>query len=169
MTGHGDTGSVQRSLSSPSVVLPGTVAWVFALRDDRGDGHPGLAVVRRLRERLAGHRRGQVSVKVGPAFHKQPLVSVVAEIPAHFRSRFCHPASLSSKTLVHSSPLSVHFHSDESLTNRGFFLIFRAFSPEGGESLASMNQCDSRHARLRPVCLQPVHASFAVGMDTASL
>uniref|UniRef100_A0A672IZU3 Peptidase S1 domain-containing protein n=1 Tax=Salarias fasciatus TaxID=181472 RepID=A0A672IZU3_SALFA len=33
-----------------------------------------------------------------------------------------------------SSPLSLHFHSDESLTSKGFYLLYRAFSPEGSKS-----------------------------------
>lgn len=48
-------------LLSSLVTLSGAVAWIPDLHDDRDDGHPGFLVVRRLRERLAGHRRGQVS------------------------------------------------------------------------------------------------------------
>ncbi|XP_040023748.2 suppressor of tumorigenicity 14 protein homolog [Gasterosteus aculeatus] len=45
--------------------------------------------------------------------------------------RLCNPVSESGKKRVYSSPLSLHFHSDESLTHKGFHLLYRAFSPEG--------------------------------------
>lgn len=48
-------------------------------------------------------------------------------------SRLCNPVSDSSKKRVYSSPVSLHFHSDESLTHKGFYLLYRAFSPEGSK------------------------------------
>lgn len=49
------------------------------------------------------------------------------------RCRLCRPVSDSSKKRVYSSPLSLHFHSDESLTHKGFYLLYRAFSPESSK------------------------------------
>lgn len=69
------------------------------------------------------------------------LAWIVVEIPSpvlSFPSRLCNPVSHGSKKRVYSSPVSLHFHSDESLTHKGFYLTFRAFSPEGGESIASL-------------------------------
>ncbi|XP_028290327.1 suppressor of tumorigenicity 14 protein isoform X1 [Gouania willdenowi] len=45
--------------------------------------------------------------------------------------KLCNPVSDNSKKRVYSSPLSLHFHSDESLTHKGFHLLYRVFSPEG--------------------------------------
>uniref|UniRef100_H3C597 Zmp:0000001114 n=1 Tax=Tetraodon nigroviridis TaxID=99883 RepID=H3C597_TETNG len=65
--------------------------------------------------------------------------------------KLCNPASHSSKKRVHSSPLLVHFHSDESLTNKGFYLLFQAFSPEG--ACPRQFRCgDGRCIPLRRVC-----------------
>ncbi|XP_057680390.1 suppressor of tumorigenicity 14 protein homolog isoform X2 [Corythoichthys intestinalis] len=75
------------------------------------------AVVRWVRERLAGRRRCQVSD--------------------------------GGRKRVYSSPLSIHFHSDESVTHRGFFLRYHAISPLGpscrpGEVLCSNGQCKAQ-------------------------
>lgn len=43
-----------------------------------------------------------------------------------------------SRKRIYSSPLSLHFHSDESLTHRGFHLLYRVFSPEGSKSTLSL-------------------------------
>lgn len=48
--------------------------------------------------------------------------------------RLCNPIGDSSRKRIYSSPVLLHFHSDESLTHKGFYLIYRAFSPESGES-----------------------------------
>lgn len=56
-------------------------------------------------------------------------------------SRLCNPVADSSRKRVYSSPLTFHFHSDESLTHKGFYLLYRAFSPEGSKSnLCSNNK-----------------------------
>lgn len=47
--------------------------------------------------------------------------------------RLCNPIGDSSRKRIYSSPVLLHFHSDESLTHKGFYLIYRAFSPESGE------------------------------------
>ncbi|XP_042566190.1 suppressor of tumorigenicity 14 protein homolog [Clupea harengus] len=44
--------------------------------------------------------------------------------------RLCNPIVDSSRKRIYSSPVLLHFRSDESLTHRGFQLLFRAFSPE---------------------------------------
>ncbi|XP_069046900.1 transmembrane protease serine 9 [Lepisosteus oculatus] len=42
--------------------------------------------------------------------------------------RLCTPVADSSRKRVYSSPVTLHFHSDESITRRGFFILYRAFS-----------------------------------------
>ncbi|XP_071341324.1 suppressor of tumorigenicity 14 protein homolog [Trachinotus anak] len=65
--------------------------------------------------------------------------------------KLCNPVSDSSKKQVYSSPLSLHFHSDESLTHKGFYLLYRAFSPEG--TCPRQFRCgDGRCIPLRKVC-----------------
>ncbi|XP_026217650.1 suppressor of tumorigenicity 14 protein homolog [Anabas testudineus] len=65
--------------------------------------------------------------------------------------RLCNPVSDSSKKRVFSSPLTLHFHSDESLTHKGFYLLYRAFSPEG--TCPRQFRCgDGRCIPLRKVC-----------------
>lgn len=62
------------------------------------------------------------------ARRSRPSVLKVLSLP-----RLCNPVFSSSKKRVFSSPLALHFHSDESLTHKGFYLIYRAFSPEGSK------------------------------------
>lgn len=47
--------------------------------------------------------------------------------------RLCNPIGDSSRKRIYSSPVLLHFHSDESLTHKGFYLVYRAFSPESSE------------------------------------
>ncbi|XP_076147284.1 suppressor of tumorigenicity 14 protein [Alosa pseudoharengus] len=44
--------------------------------------------------------------------------------------RLCNPIVDSSRKRIYSSPVMLHFRSDESFTHKGFQLLFRAFSPE---------------------------------------
>ncbi|KAF0028110.1 hypothetical protein F2P81_019197 [Scophthalmus maximus] len=65
--------------------------------------------------------------------------------------KLCRPVSDSSKKRVYSSPLSLHFHSDESLTHKGFYLLYRAFSPES--TCPRQFRCgNGRCIPLRKVC-----------------
>ncbi|XP_034025378.1 suppressor of tumorigenicity 14 protein isoform X2 [Thalassophryne amazonica] len=65
--------------------------------------------------------------------------------------KLCNPVLDTSKKRVYSSPLSIHFHSDESLTHNGFYLLYRAFSPEG--TCPRQFRCgDGRCIPLRKVC-----------------
>ncbi|XP_067434480.1 suppressor of tumorigenicity 14 protein homolog isoform X1 [Thunnus thynnus] len=65
--------------------------------------------------------------------------------------KLCNPVSDSSKKRVYTSPLSLHFHSDESITHKGFYLLYRAFSPEG--TCPRQFRCgDGRCIPLRKVC-----------------
>ncbi|XP_054606889.2 suppressor of tumorigenicity 14 protein homolog isoform X1 [Nothobranchius furzeri] len=65
--------------------------------------------------------------------------------------KLCNTVSDSSKKRVYSSPLSIHFHSDESLTHQGFHLLYQAFSPEG--TCPRQFRCgDGRCIPLRKVC-----------------
>nr|XP_061821067.1 suppressor of tumorigenicity 14 protein-like [Nerophis lumbriciformis] len=65
--------------------------------------------------------------------------------------KLCNPVSDSSKRRIYSSPLSIHFHSDESVTHKGFHLLYKAFSPEG--LCPRQFRCgDGRCVPLRKVC-----------------
>ncbi|KAF6727343.1 Suppressor of tumorigenicity 14-like protein [Oryzias melastigma] len=65
--------------------------------------------------------------------------------------KLCNPVSDSSKKRVYSSPLSIQFHSDESLTHNGFHLLYQAFSPEG--TCPRQFRCgDGRCIPLKKVC-----------------
>ncbi|XP_029385524.1 uncharacterized protein LOC115061354 [Echeneis naucrates] len=65
--------------------------------------------------------------------------------------KLCNPLSEGSKKRVYSSPVSLNFHSDESLTHKGFYLLYRAFSPEG--TCPRQFRCgDGRCIPLRKVC-----------------
>ncbi|XP_056155009.1 suppressor of tumorigenicity 14 protein homolog [Lampris incognitus] len=65
--------------------------------------------------------------------------------------KLCNPVSDSTKKRVYSSPVSVHFHSDESLTHKGFYLLYLAFSPES--ICPRQFRCgDGRCVPLRKVC-----------------
>ncbi|XP_024136443.1 suppressor of tumorigenicity 14 protein isoform X1 [Oryzias melastigma] len=65
--------------------------------------------------------------------------------------KLCNPVSDSSKKRVYSSPLSIQFHSDESLTHNGFYLLYQAFSPEG--TCPRQFRCgDGRCIPLKKVC-----------------
>ncbi|KAK6486182.1 suppressor of tumorigenicity 14 protein-like protein [Huso huso] len=44
--------------------------------------------------------------------------------------RLCSPIAESSRKRVYSSPVTLHFHSDESVTRKGFYILYRAFSYE---------------------------------------
>ncbi|XP_028824944.1 suppressor of tumorigenicity 14 protein isoform X1 [Denticeps clupeoides] len=44
--------------------------------------------------------------------------------------RLCNPIVENSRKRIYSSPVPLHFRSDESFTHRGFQLLYRAFSPE---------------------------------------
>ncbi|MBN3321672.1 ST14 protein, partial [Atractosteus spatula] len=44
--------------------------------------------------------------------------------------RLCNPVADSSRKRVYSSPVTLHFHSDESITRRGFFILYRVFSQD---------------------------------------
>lgn len=107
-----------------------------------------------------------MSLNVGLALHNQTFVVVcyrnVINVVS-FLSRLCNPVSHGSKKRVYSSPLSLHFHSDESLTHKGFYLLFRAFSPEGGESTASLTKWDIRSVSVRPVLSPACPRQFRCG------
>ncbi|CAL9697990.1 unnamed protein product [Knipowitschia caucasica] len=65
--------------------------------------------------------------------------------------KLCNPIMENSKKRVFSSPLSIQFHSDESITHPGFYLIYRAFSPEG--TCPRQFRCgDGRCIPLKKVC-----------------
>ncbi|XP_077409825.1 suppressor of tumorigenicity 14 protein isoform X2 [Vanacampus margaritifer] len=66
--------------------------------------------------------------------------------------KFCNQISESSRRRVYSSPLSIHFHSDEAVTHRGFYLRYRAFSPEGSCPPRQFGCGDGRCVPLRRVC-----------------
>ncbi|XP_041089081.1 suppressor of tumorigenicity 14 protein homolog [Polyodon spathula] len=42
--------------------------------------------------------------------------------------RLCSPVAESSRKRVYSSPVMLHFHSDESVTRKGFYILYQAFS-----------------------------------------
>ncbi|XP_063063576.1 suppressor of tumorigenicity 14 protein homolog [Engraulis encrasicolus] len=44
--------------------------------------------------------------------------------------RLCSPLGDSSRKRIYSSPVLLHFRSDEALTHKGFQLLYRAFSPD---------------------------------------
>ncbi|KAM4606089.1 suppressor of tumorigenicity 14 protein homolog [Polymixia lowei] len=65
--------------------------------------------------------------------------------------KLCNPMSDNSKKRVYSSPVSLHFHSDESLTHKGFYLLYRAFSTES--TCPRQFRCgDGRCIPLRKLC-----------------
>ncbi|XP_056594957.1 suppressor of tumorigenicity 14 protein homolog [Triplophysa dalaica] len=65
--------------------------------------------------------------------------------------KLCNPIGDSSRKRIYSSPVLLHFHSDESLTHKGFYLIFRAFSPES--ACPRQFRCgDGKCIPLRKVC-----------------
>ncbi|XP_046879507.1 suppressor of tumorigenicity 14 protein homolog [Hypomesus transpacificus] len=65
--------------------------------------------------------------------------------------KLCNPVGDSSRKRIYHSPVSLHFHSDESLTHKGFYLLYRAFSPES--TCPRQFRCgDGRCVPLRKVC-----------------
>ncbi|CAL8294422.1 unnamed protein product [Lota lota] len=65
--------------------------------------------------------------------------------------KLCNPVSESSKKRIYSSPVTLHFHSDESLTHKGFYLLYRSFSPEN--ACPRQFRCGDGHCvPLRRVC-----------------
>ncbi|KAJ8413191.1 hypothetical protein AAFF_G00091870 [Aldrovandia affinis] len=65
--------------------------------------------------------------------------------------RLCNPIVDSSRKRIYSSPVFLHFHSDESLTHKGFYILFRAFTQES--SCPRQFRCgDGRCVPLRKVC-----------------
>ncbi|CAB1341007.1 unnamed protein product, partial [Coregonus sp. 'balchen'] len=65
--------------------------------------------------------------------------------------KLCNPMTDSSRKKMYSSPVSLHFHSDESVTHKGFYLLYRAFSPES--TCPRQFRCgDGRCVPLRKVC-----------------
>ncbi|KAG9328083.1 hypothetical protein JZ751_016602, partial [Albula glossodonta] len=65
--------------------------------------------------------------------------------------RLCNPMVDSSRKRIYSSPVALHFHSDESLTHKGFYILFRAFTQE--TSCPRQFRCgDGRCVPLRKVC-----------------
>ncbi|XP_071026932.1 suppressor of tumorigenicity 14 protein homolog [Oncorhynchus clarkii lewisi] len=65
--------------------------------------------------------------------------------------KLCNPMTDSSRKKTYSSPVSLHFHSDESVTHKGFYLLYRAFSPES--TCPRQFRCgDGRCVPLRKVC-----------------
>ncbi|XP_048030001.1 suppressor of tumorigenicity 14 protein homolog [Megalobrama amblycephala] len=65
--------------------------------------------------------------------------------------KLCNPVGDNSRKRIYSSPVLLHFHSDESLTHKGFYLIYRAFSPES--ACPRQFRCgDGKCIPLRKVC-----------------
>ncbi|XDV47494.1 hypothetical protein PO909_017108 [Leuciscus waleckii] len=65
--------------------------------------------------------------------------------------KLCNPIGDNSRKRIYSSPVLLHFHSDESLTHKGFYLIYRAFSPES--ACPRQFRCgDGKCIPLRKVC-----------------
>ncbi|XP_028972182.2 suppressor of tumorigenicity 14 protein homolog [Esox lucius] len=65
--------------------------------------------------------------------------------------KLCNPMADNVRQRIYSSPVSLHFHSDESLTHKGFYLLYRAFSPES--TCPRQFRCgDGRCVPLRKVC-----------------
>ncbi|KAG7487313.1 hypothetical protein MATL_G00021760 [Megalops atlanticus] len=65
--------------------------------------------------------------------------------------RLCNPIIDSSRKRIYSSPVVLHFHSDESLTHKGFYILFRAFTQE--TSCPRQFRCgDGRCVPLKKVC-----------------
>ncbi|XP_077481046.1 suppressor of tumorigenicity 14 protein homolog [Stigmatopora argus] len=63
--------------------------------------------------------------------------------------KLCNQVSDGERKRVYSSPLSIHFHSDQSVTQRGFSLLYRAVSTLGpscrpGEVLCGDGQCKAQ-------------------------
>ncbi|XP_049605860.1 suppressor of tumorigenicity 14 protein isoform X3 [Syngnathus scovelli] len=66
--------------------------------------------------------------------------------------KLCNRVSESGKRRLYSSPLSIHFHSDEAVSHRGFHLRYRAFSPQGSCPPHQFGCDDDRCIPLRRVC-----------------
>ncbi|XP_037136104.1 suppressor of tumorigenicity 14 protein homolog isoform X3 [Syngnathus acus] len=66
--------------------------------------------------------------------------------------KLCNRVSDGGKKRLYSSPLSIHFHSDEAVTHRGFHLHYRAFSPQGSCPPHQFGCDDDRCIPLRRVC-----------------
>ncbi|XP_064187903.1 suppressor of tumorigenicity 14 protein isoform X1 [Anguilla rostrata] len=65
--------------------------------------------------------------------------------------RLCNPIIDNIRKRIYSSPVVLHFHSDESLTHKGFYILFRAFTQES--SCPRQFRCgDGRCIPLRKVC-----------------
>ncbi|XP_059901714.1 suppressor of tumorigenicity 14 protein [Gadus macrocephalus] len=65
--------------------------------------------------------------------------------------KLCNPVSESSRKRIYSSPVTLHFHSDESVTHKGFYLLYRSFSTEN--ACPRQFRCgDGRCVPLRKVC-----------------
>ncbi|XP_019750466.1 suppressor of tumorigenicity 14 protein homolog isoform X2 [Hippocampus comes] len=66
--------------------------------------------------------------------------------------KLCNQVSDNGRSRVYSSPLSIHFHSDEAVTHRGFYLRHRAFWPQGSCPPRHFSCSDGRCIPLRRVC-----------------
>ncbi|KAL4657282.1 suppressor of tumorigenicity 14 protein-like isoform X1 [Arapaima gigas] len=65
--------------------------------------------------------------------------------------RLCSPLADSSQKRIHSSPVVLHFHSDESHTHKGFYILYRAITPDSPcprQFRCASGQC----VPLRKVC-----------------
>ncbi|XP_030622983.1 uncharacterized protein LOC115806430 [Chanos chanos] len=66
--------------------------------------------------------------------------------------KLCNPILDSSRKRIYTSPVLLHFHSDESLTHKGFHLLYRAFSPENSVCPRQFRCGDGRCIALKKVC-----------------